>query len=405
MPLRRVVITGIGIVSCLGNRLDRVAAALRDGRSGVVYVEEYARLGLRSCVAGVPDLSGLPTIDRKLRRFMGDAALYAHHAMRDAIADAALNEDDVANERTGLIAGSGTGSTLAQTESVDTYRRHGVSKVPPYLVPRAMGNTVAASLATNFRIRGTSYSITSACATSAHCIGHATELIAADKQDVVFAGGAEEVSWTTTMPFDAMGALSVAHNAAPQRASRPYDAARDGFVIAGGAGIVVLEELAHARQRGARIYGEVAGYGACSDGYDMVAPSEDGAARAMRLALRDLPTVDYVNTHGTSTPVGDVVEVNAMRAVFGGALPRFSSTKALTGHPIGAAGVHEAIYSLLMMRDGFVAGSANIETLDSALRDLPLVRESFAGDVDTVMSNSFGFGGTNASLVFRRLAS
>jgi 3-oxoacyl-[acyl-carrier-protein] synthase-1 len=400
--LRRVVITGIGIVSCLGNRLDRVAAALRDGHSGVVYVEEYARLGLRSCVAGLPDLSGLPPIDRKLRRFMGDAAVYAHHAMRNAIDDAALPEDELANERTGLIAGSGIGSTLNQTESVDTYRRHGVSKVPPYMVPRAMGNTVSASLATNFRIKGTSYSITSACATSAHCIGHATELIAADKQDVVFAGGAEEISWTTTMPFDAMGALSAAHNATPQRASRPYDVARDGFVIAGGAGIVVLEELEHARKRGVRIYGEVVGYGACSDGYDMVTPSEDGAARAMRLALRDVETVDYVNTHGTSTPVGDVVEVNAMRAVFGKAMPRFSSTKALTGHAIAASSVHEAIYSLVMMRDGFIAGSANIETLDPALEGLPLVRESRASDLTTVMSNSFGFGGTNASLIFRR---
>jgi 3-oxoacyl-[acyl-carrier-protein] synthase I len=401
---RRVVITGLGIVSCLGHRLDRVSAALREGRSGVVYMEEYAALGLRSCVAGVPDLAGLPPIDRKLRRFMGEGVIYAHHAMRHAIEDAALASDLVSSPRTGLIVGSGAGSVLSHTEAIDVFRRHGIAKVPPYVVPRAMGNTASASLATNFRIKGTSYGITSACASSAHCIGHGADLIRFGKQEIVFAGGTEELSWAATMPFDAMGALSVGYNSTPTRASRPYDVARDGFVIAGGAGIVVLEALEHARNRGARIYGEVVGYGASSDGSDMVVPSEDGAAHAMRLALEGVGSVDYVNTHGTSTPTGDVVEVNAMRAVFGSALPSFSSTKALTGHAIAAAGAHEAIYVLLMMRDGFIAGSANIETLDPALVGLPLVRETRSCVLDTAMSNSFGFGGTNASLVFRRYA-
>ncbi len=386
--------------------MDSVSTALREGRSGIVFVEEYERLGFRSCIAGLPDLSGLPTIDRKLRRFMGDVAIYAHHAMRSAIDDAALGDDLVSNDRTGLIVGSGTGSAIQSIDTIDTYRRQGAGKVPPYIVPRAMGNTTSANLSIAFRIKGISYSITSACATSAHCIGHATELIASGKQNIVFAGGAEEISWASTLPFDAMGALSRAYNRTPARASRPYDSARDGFVIAGGAGVLVLEALEHARGRGAKIYAEVVGYGACSDGYDMVVPLQDGAVRTMRLALQSVTApVDYVNTHGTSTPLGDVVEVRAMQDVFGKAMPRFSSTKSLTGHAIAASGVHEAIYSLLMMREGFIAGSANIEILDPALRGLPLVQQSVPAKLDTIMSNSFGFGGTNASLVFRRLPS
>lgn len=404
--MQRVVITGVGIVSCLGNNLEHVGTALREGRSGLSFVQEYADLGFRSHIAGLPDLSDLPPIDRKLRRFMGDGAMYAYHAMRNAIADARLAPADVSNPATGLIVGSGVGSTVNHIESVDLQRRHGAAKVPPYMVPRVMGNTASASLATGFQIKGMSYSIASACATSAHSIGHGMELVASGKQDVIFAGGAEEVSWPNTLLFDAMGALSAAHNATPARASRPYDLARDGFVIAGGAGVVVLESLEHAQQRGADIYAEVVGYGACSDGYDMVAPLQEGAARSMQLAIGRLEDdIDYVNTHGTGTPVGDLVEVKAMQRVFGKTMPRFSSTKSLTGHAIGAAGVHEAIYSLLMMRDGFIAGSANIEVLDPAFDGLPLVRTSMPFGLNTVMSNSFGFGGTNATLIFRRLVS
>ncbi len=404
--MRRVVVTGMGIVSCLGNELNQVAAALREGRSGISFVEEYAGLGLRSRVAGVPDLSTLPIIDRKLRRFMGDGAVYAYHAMRQAIADAAISDDALSDPRVGLIAGSGVGSTVNHIEAIDTLRQKGAGKVPPYVVPRAMGNTISACLATAFHIRGVSYSMTSACATSAHCIGNAMDLIAFGKQEVVFAGGAEEVSWTNTSMFDAMGVLSSEYNATPSKASRPYDQGRDGFVIAGGAGILVLEELEYARRRGAKIYAELVGYGAASDGHDMVTPSRDGAARVMRLALERVGAhADYVNTHGTSTPLGDVIEVRAMQDVFGTAMPRFSSTKGLSGHSIGAAGAHEAIYSLLMMRDRFLAGASNIENLDPALNGLPLLRESISFDPETIMSNSFGFGGTNASLVFRRLTS
>lgn len=404
--MRRVVVTGMGIVSCLGNELNQVAAALREGRSGISFVEEYAGLGLRSRVAGVPDLSTLPIIDRKLRRFMGDGAVCAYHAMRQAIADAAISDDALSDPRVGLIAGSGVGSTVNHIEAIDTLRQKGAGKVPPYVVPRAMGNTISACLATAFHIRGVSYSMTSACATSAHCIGNAMDLIAFGKQEVVFAGGAEEVSWTNTSMFDAMGVLSSEYNATPSKASRPYDQGRDGFVIAGGAGILVLEELEYARRRGAKIYAELVGYGAASDGHDMVTPSRDGAARVMRLALERVGAhADYVNTHGTSTPLGDVIEVRAMQDVFGTAMPRFSSTKGLSGHSIGAAGAHEAIYSLLMMRDRFLAGASNIENLDPALNGLPLLRESISFDPETIMSNSFGFGGTNASLVFRRLTS
>jgi 3-oxoacyl-[acyl-carrier-protein] synthase-1 len=400
--VRRVVVTGLGIVSCIGNDLDTVELALREGRSGVRYIPEYAELGLRSCVAGVPDISGEAPVDRKIRRFMGDAALYAYHAMRKALADAGLAQEAVSTPRTGLIVGSGVGSPFEHSIAVDTLRSKGIGKVLPYGVPRIMGSTTSACLSTAFGIQGTSYSMSSACATAAHCIGHAAELIQFGKQDTVIAGAAEEVCWTTTMPFDAMGALSTTHN--DSTASRPYDVSRDGFVIAGGAGILVLEELEQARRRGARIYAEVAGYGACSDGLDMVTPSPEGAARAMRLALAEAGgSVDYINTHATSTRLGDVSELAAIREVFGNVVPLISSTKGLTGHPIAAAAAHEAIYSLLMLDREFIAGCANLEQPDPACAGLPILRQSIDRRIDACMSNSFGFGGTNASLVFRRV--
>ncbi|HNB42570.1 MAG TPA: beta-ketoacyl synthase N-terminal-like domain-containing protein [Burkholderiaceae bacterium] len=400
---RRVAITGMGIVSCLGNHLDDVSAALRDGRSGIRSIPEYAELGLKSQVAGVPILDGLPPVERRHRRFMGDVAQHAYAAMRSAIEDAGLDQSLVRHPRTGLIAGSGVGSIYQHHQAMKIVRQEGAHKVSPFAVPQIMGSTVSAVLATAFGINGASYSITSACATSAHCLGHAMELIQLGKQDIVFAGGAEELAWTTTVMFDAMGALSSAFNDRPTAASRPYDRDRDGFIIAGGAGMLVLEELEHARRRGARIHGELFGYGATSDGLDMLAPSRDGAARAMRLAMAGLDTrPDYVNTHATSTQAGDLVEVEALRTMFGDDLPSFSSTKGLTGHPIGAAGAHEAIYTLLMMRDGFVAGCANLECPDQGLDGLPLIRTTAEWRIDMAMSNSFGFGGTNASLIFRR---
>lgn len=400
--MRRVVVTGLGIVSCIGNDLDTVERALREGRSGIRHVPQYAELGLRSCVAGIPDISGEAPVERKIRRFMGDAALYAYHAMRRALADAGLAQKAISTPRTGLIVGSGVGSPFEHSIAVDTLRARGIDKVPPYGVPRIMGSTTSACLSTAFGIQGTSYSMSSACATAAHCIGHAAELIRFGKQDMVFAGAGEEVCWTTTMGFDAMGALSTTFNDAT--ASRPYDVSRDGFVIAGGAGILVLEELEQARRRGARIYAEVAGYGACSDGLDMVTPSPEGAARVMRLALAEAGGgVDYINTHATSTRLGDVGELAAIREVFGEAIPTMSSTKGLTGHPIAAAAAHEAIYSLLMLDRGFIAGCANLEQPDPACAGLPILRQSIDRRIDACMSNSFGFGGTNASLVFRRL--
>lgn len=399
--MRRVVVTGLGIVSCIGNDLDTVELALREGRSGLRYVPQYAELGLRSCVAGIPDISGEAPVERKIRRFMGDAALYAYHAMRRALADAGLEQATISTPRTGLIVGSGVGSLFEHSLAVDTLRSKGIAKVQPYGVPRIMGSTTSACLATAFGIQGTSYSLSSACATAAHCIGHAAELIQFGKQDMVFAGAGEEVCWTTTMGFDAMGALSTAYNDAT--ASRPYDTGRDGFVIAGGAGILVLEELEHARRRGARIYAEVAGYGACSDGLDMVTPSPAGAARAMRLALAEAGgSVDYINTHATSTGLGDVAELAAIREVFGCEVPLISSTKGLTGHPIAAAAAHEAIYSLLMLERGFVAGCANLEQPDPACAGLPILRQRIDRRIDAFMSNSFGFGGTNATLIFQR---
>ena len=403
--MERVVITGLGIVSCLGNDRDSVAASLRDTRPGIRAVPEYAELGFRSQVAGVPQVDLDARIDRKQRRFMGDAAAFAYLGLQDAIADAGLDPEAVSHPRIGVIAGSGGGSCANQVEAADLLRAKGVRRVGPYMVTRTMCSTVSANLATALRIRGVNYSISSACATSAHCIGAAMEQIQLGKQDIVFAGGGEELHWTQTMLFDAMGALSSKYNDAPLRASRAYDADRDGFVIAGGGGMVVVESLLHAQGRGARILAEIVGYGATSDGADMVAPSGEGAARCMRQALATVDgDIDYLNTHGTSTPVGDVAELGAMREVFGEHVPPFSSTKSLSGHSLGAAGVHEAIYCLLMMERGFIAGSANVETPDPAAAGLPLVTASRDAALRTVMSNSFGFGGTNASLVLRRWA-
>jgi 3-oxoacyl-[acyl-carrier-protein] synthase-1 len=400
--MRRVVITGLGIVSCLGNDPQTVAASLRNGRSGIRFMPRYAELNFRSHVAGRPEIDIEAAIDRKLRRFMGDASAYAYIAMRDAIADAGLDESLVKNPRTGVIAGSGGGSMANLVLAADTLRTKGARKVGPYMVPRTMSSTVSACLATSYGIQGLNYSISSACATSAHCIGVAMEQIQLGKQDIVFAGGGEEESEGLSVMFDAMGALSTKRNADPEKASRAYDADRDGFVIAGGGGMVVVEALDHAQARGAKIIAEVVGYGASSDGADMVAPSGEGAARCMRIALATVDTpIDYLNTHGTSTPAGDLVELNAAREVFGSSIPPISSTKSLSGHSLGAAGVHEAIYSILMMHGGFIAGSANIETLDPGAEGFPIVRQSREARLTTVMSNSFGFGGTNATLVLR----
>ena len=402
--MRRVVVTGMGMVSCLGNAANVVSLALRDSLSGIRFMPEYAELGLRSQVAGAPELDIEAVIDRKLRRFMGDAAAHAYVAMRDAISDAGLALEHVRHPRSGVIAGSGGGSAHWQIETADLLRAKGVRKIGPYMVPRTMCSTVSATLATAFGILGLSYSIAAACATSAHCIGAGADLIRHGAQDIVFAGGSEELHWGMTAQFDAMGALSSKYNDTPLRASRPYDAGRDGFVIAGGGGMLVLEEYEHAKARGARIHAELVGYGVTSDGADMVAPSGEGAVRCMRMALAGLSApIDYVNTHGTATPVGDIIELQALREVFGDALPPLSSTKALTGHSLGAASVHEAIYSLLMMRDGFMAGSANIDELDPRAESFPVLRASREANLSTVMSNSFGFGGTNASLVFARV--
>ena len=401
--MRRVVITGMGIISCLGQSLDAVADSLKNGKSGIRHNPSYAEMGLRSQVSGSVDIDLDAAIDRKVKRFMGDAAAFAYLSMQQAIADAGLTEEQVSNVRTGLVAGSGGASTLNQMESVDILREKGVKKIGPYRVPRTMGSTVSACLATPFKIKGNNYSISSACATSAHCIGHAMELIQLGKQDIVFAGGGEEEHWSQSMLFDAMGALSTQYNDTPDKASRAYDAKRDGFVIAGGGGMVVVEELEHALARGATIYAELVGYGATSDGYDMVAPSGEGAVRCMQQALATVDgSIDYLNTHGTSTPVGDVAELKAIREVFGDQAPLISSTKSLSGHSLGAAGVQEAIYSLLMMRDNFLCASANIEELDENVGNLPILRQRADKRINLAMSNSFGFGGTNATLVFKR---
>lgn len=401
--MRRVAITGMGITSCLGNDLDSVSRALREGRSGIRTLPDSVERGLRSQIGGAVDIDLDAAIDRKLKRFMSDAAAYTYIALRDAIADAGLTEAQVSDPRTGLIAGSGGGSSRWQVETADILRDRGVRKVGPYMVPRTMCSTVSANLATAFHIKGLSYSISAACATSAHCIGAAADLIRHGAQDIVFAGGGEDLDWTMTVMFDAMGALSSGRNDEPQKASRPYDAGRDGFVIGSGGGMLVLEDWDHAVARGAHIHAELVGYGVTSDGADMVAPSGEGAVRCMRMALEGVNRpVDYLNTHGTSTPLGDIVELNAVREVFGDAVPPLSSTKALSGHSLGAASVHEAIYSLLMLRDGFIAGSANIDDLDPGAEGFPIVRESRDAKLDVVMSNSFGFGGTNAALVFAR---
>jgi 3-oxoacyl-[acyl-carrier-protein] synthase-1 len=402
--MRRVVVTGMGIVSSLGNNKSEVLDSLREGRSGITFQQEYADQGLRSQVAGSVKLDVQDLIDRKLLRFMANGHAYAWVAMQEAIADAGLPEELVSNIRTGLIVGQGGASHESIVEGVDILREKGVRRVGPYMVTKSMASGISACLATGAKIKGINYAISSACATSAHCIGAGVEQIQLGKQDIVFAGGGEEEHWSLSFMFDAMGALSSKYNDTPDKASRTYDANRDGFVISGGGGIVVLEEYEHAKKRGAKIYAEVVGYGATSDGYDMVAPSGEGAMRCMRLAMEGVEdAVDYINTHGTSTPVGDVKELEAIREVFGDHGPAIASTKSLSGHALGAAGVNEAIYTLLMMDNNFIAASANIETLDPAAEGLNIVRERIDNaDIQTALSNSFGFGGTNATLTFSK---
>ena len=402
--MRRVVVTGMGMVSCLGNSKESVTESIRDGISGISFNQSFAEMGLRSHVCGSVDIDLSEHIDRKHLRFMGDAAAYAYIAMQSAIADAGLSAEQVSNNRTGLIAGSGGASSGNIVLGADKLRERGVRRLGPYLVPKTMSSTVSACLATHFGIRGINYSITSACATSTHCIGAAMEQIQWGKQDVIFAGGGEEEHWSLAMMFDAMGALSTKFNDTPTLASRAYDAERDGFVSAAGGGMLVLEELEHARARGAKIYAEVVGYGATSDGDNMVAPSGEGAVRCMQQAISTVDSpIDYINTHGTSTPVGDIAELNAMRELFGDAIPAFSSSKSLCGHSLGAAGVLEAIHCLLMMENNFMAGSINITELDPMAEGMPVLRETKeAPDLNTIMSNNFGFGGTNACVVFQR---
>ena len=401
--MRRVVVTGQGIVSSIGNSLAEVTQSLREGRCGLRFNPVYAERGMRCQVSGKPDLVLDAVVERRTLRFMGDAAAYAWLAMQQAIAQAGLAPEQVSNPRTGLVAGSGGASSFNQVWAADTLRAKGIKRVGPFMVTRTMGSTVSACLATSYGIKGVNYSISSACATSAHCIGHAAQLIAWGQQDVVFAGGGEEESWELSLLFDAMGAMSSAFNDRPEQASRAFDAARDGFVIAGGGGMLVLEALEHAQARGAPILAELVGYGATSDGHDMVAPSGEGAVRCMQQALATVRTpVDYINAHGTSTPVGDLAELGAVRAVFGDRVPAISSTKSLSGHSLGAAGAQEAIYSLIMMHGGFAAASAHIENLDPAAEGLPILRQRLDAPLNTVMSNSFGFGGTNATLVFSR---
>jgi 3-oxoacyl-[acyl-carrier-protein] synthase-1 len=403
--MKRVVVTGMGIVSCLGNDKNAVLDALRAGRSGIKFQEAYKEMGFRSHVAGSIDINLSELIDRKVLRFMGDAAAYAYLSMEQAIADAGLSEEQVSNERTGIIMGSGGASSKNLVEAADILREKGLKRVGPYRVTQTMGSTTSACLATPFKIKGVNYSISSACATSAHCIGVAMEQIQLGKQDVVFAGGGEEEHWSLTALFDAMGALSTKYNETPEKASRAYDAERDGFVIAGGGGCLVIEEYEHAKARGAKIYAELVGYGATSDGYDMVAPSGEGAIRCMKQALSTVEGgIDYINSHGTSTPVGDLAELRAIKQTFGDNIPAISSTKSLTGHSLGATGVQEAIYSLLMMENDFICASANIDALDAEAAGMPIVLQRQDGvKLNRVMSNSFGFGGTNATLVFQRV--
>ena len=402
--MKRVVVTGLGIVSPIGHNQDEVVASLKSGRSGIVCAEEYKELGFRSHIHGPVNIDFDEFIDRKVKRFMGDGAAFNYIAMQQAITDAGLEDHEISNPRTGLIMGSGGPSTSNLVEAADILRAKGVKRVGPYMVPRTMSSTNTACLATPFKIKGINYTITSACATSAHCIGNSMEQIQLGKQDMVFAGGGEEVHWTMSVLFDAMGALSSKYNDTPETASRPYDETRDGFVISGGGGVVVIEELEHAKARGAKIYAELVGYGATSDGYDMMQPSGEGAVRCMRQAMAMVNgKIDYINAHGTSTPVGDVRELEALKEVFGSDLPAVSSTKSLTGHALGGAGVNEAIYSLLMMKNNFLSASANIKQLDPVAVGVPIVRERQDNvTLNTVMSNSFGFGGTNATLIFQR---
>jgi 3-oxoacyl-[acyl-carrier-protein] synthase-1 len=403
--MKRVVITGMGIVSCLGNDKDTVLNALKDGKSGISFQQDYADMGFRSHIAGSIDINVKEHIDRKTLRFMGNAAAYNYIAMQQAIDDSGLTEDQVSNERTGIIVGSGGASSSNLVESADILRERGLKRVGPYRVTQTMGSTTSACLATPFKIKGVNYSISSACATSAHCIGNAMELIQLGKQDVVFAGGAEELHWSMSCLFDAMGALSTKYIDTPEQASRAYDADRDGFVISGGGGCVVLEEYEYAKARGATIYAELVGYGATSDGYDMVAPSGEGAARCMRQAIANIDApIDYINAHGTSTPVGDLAELRAVKEVFADNIPAISSTKSLAGHSLGATGVQEAIYTLLMMKHKFICASANVDTLDDEAVGIPIVTERQDNvNIQHALSNSFGFGGTNASLVFKQI--
>ncbi|GAB1438203.1 beta-ketoacyl-ACP synthase I [Providencia sp.] len=401
--MKRAVITGLGIVSSLGNNQEEVLASLKEGRSGITFSEEFKEAGLRSHVWGnVKNLDPKDLIDRKIYRFMSDCSAYAFLSMEQAITDSGLTEEQVSNLRTGIVVGSGGGSPRNQVAGSDGMRAKGLRGVGPYMVTRAMASGISACLATPFKIKGVNYSISSACSTSAHCIGHAVELIQLGKQDVVFAGGGEELSWEMTCEFDAMGALSTKYNETPDKASRTYDKDRDGFVIAGGGGIVVVEELEHALARGAHIYAEIVGYGATSDGADMVAPSGEGAVRCMQMAMQGIDKIDYINTHGTSTPVGDTKELEAIQEVFGSNSPAISATKAMSGHSLGAAGVHEAIYSLLMLEHGFIAPSINVENLDEKAAGLNIVTKPTEQALETVMSNSFGFGGTNATLVMSK---
>ncbi len=405
--MKRVVVTGMGIASCIGSDLNTVLQSLKEGLSGIRFNESYKEQGFRSHISGSVDIDFSEHIDRKTLRFMGDAAAYAYISMKNAIEHSGLSPEQVSNERTGIIMGSGGASTKSVVESADIIRTRGVKRAGPYRVTQTMGSTASACLATPFKIKGVNYSISSACATSAHCIGNAMELIQLGKQDVVFAGGGEEEHWSLTGLFDAMGALSTKYNETPEKASRPYDANRDGFVIAGGGGCLVVESLDHALARGATIYGELVGYGATSDGYDMVAPSGEGAARCMRQAITqanetgDAP-IDYINSHGTSTPVGDMAELKAVKTVFGDNIPKISSTKSLTGHSLGATGVQEAIYTLLMMQNDFIAGSVNVDEKDEAAADVPVVTQSESATINRAMSNSFGFGGTNATLIMQK---
>jgi 3-oxoacyl-[acyl-carrier-protein] synthase-1 len=403
--MRRVVVTGIGIVSSIGNNSQEVLASLREAKSGISSAAAYKELGFRCQVHGAPSLDPQEAVDRRAMRFLGGGAAWNHVAMEQAIRDAGLEANEISHERTGIVMGSGGPSTRTIVEAADTARSKGPKRVGPFAVPKAMSSTASATLATWFQIKGVNYSISSACATSNHCIGNAAEIIQIGKQDMIFAGGCEELDWTLSVLFDAMGAMSSKYNETPARASRAYDADRDGFVIAGGAGVLVLEELQHARARGAKIYAEVAGYGATSDGYDMVAPNGEGAVRCMRMALDGVKApVDYINPHATSTPIGDLKEIEAIREVFGTKCPPISATKSLTGHSLGAAGAQEAIYSLLMMNNGFICESANIETMDSVFTDIPIVRERLDNvSLGCVLSNSFGFGGTNASIVLKHV--